>query len=64
MTLLFLRRPVFWVPLALVLATLAITPWIPGLLTPLQRTAVALLINGCVAVWLYLLVVILHPERF
>ena len=57
-------KPLFWVLLAIALATVLLAPWMGAGLTLVQRSALALLLSGCVALAGYLLMVILNPERF
>ncbi|MFN9694888.1 MAG: potassium-transporting ATPase subunit F [Synechococcaceae cyanobacterium] len=59
-----LRKPLFWILLAIALAAAVLAPWMGAGLTLLQRGALAVLLSGSIALGGYLLVVILHPERF
>lgn len=59
-----LRKPLFWILFAIAVAAVVLAPWMGAGLTPLQRGAVAALLSGSIALGGYLLVVILHPERF
>lgn len=59
-----LGKPLFWILLAITLAGVLLAPWMGAGLTPLQRGALAVLLSGSIALGSYLLLVILHPERF
>ncbi|MCT0199008.1 potassium-transporting ATPase subunit F [Synechococcus sp. CS-1325] len=59
-----LSKPLFWLPLMLVLGTVLAAPLFGSSPSPLQSTALALLLNGTVVLSGYLFVVIFQPERF
>lgn len=59
-----LAKPLFGVLLAITLVAVLLAPWMGAGLTSLQRGALAVLLSGSVALGSYLLLVILHPERF
>ena len=54
----------FWLPLLLVVGTIALAPLFRGAQPPLQSHALALLLSGTVALAGYLFAVIAQPEKF
>ncbi len=59
-----LSRPLFWLPLVLALGTALTAPLFGSSPSPVQTTALALLLTGTVVLSGYLFVVIFQPERF
>ena len=54
----------FWLPLLLVVGTVALAPLFRGAQPPLQSHALALLLTGTLALAGYLFAVIAQPEKF
>jgi hypothetical protein len=54
----------FWLPLLLVVGTIALAPLFRGAQPPLQSHALALLLSGTLALAGYLFAVIAQPEKF
>jgi K+-transporting ATPase KdpF subunit len=59
-----MRRPIFWLPLALVLGTCLLFPLFRAGHPPLSGTALAALLTATVLLSGYLFAVILQPEKF
>ena len=54
----------FWLPLLLVVGTIALAPLFRGAQPPLQSHALSLLLSGTLALAGYLFAVIAQPEKF
>jgi len=57
-------HPRFWLPLLLVVGTIALAPLFRGSQPPLQSHTLALLLSGTLALAGYLFAVIAQPEKF
>jgi K+-transporting ATPase KdpF subunit len=60
----FLTKPLFWVPLLLVVGAVAASSPLRLFNPPLQTGALALLLSGTVALSVYLFAVMIQPEKF